>query len=212
MRWAFYGLLDHSQHTRLGSPIPSRCGNAGVMTCRQGCKRGQESRNRVPPRPPDWQTALPPWASAIALTTASPSPLPPLLRERDGSPAKRLEDMGGDLLADAGPFVFHAQDALGARTMQAHGQHARHRVLLGIFQQRHQGLTDAKCIATDPELGIELPLEGETARGQRGGKNASSTTASSSDSLISSRCNSRWPLSLRLSTRKSSIRWVNPST
>ncbi len=78
--------------------------------------------------------------------------------------------MGGDLLADAGPLVFHAQDAQVARAIQTHGQQARHPMLLGILQQRHQGLTDAKCIATNKEFGIELPLEGETARGQRGGK------------------------------------------
>lgn len=54
---------------------------------------GQESINRLPPRPVAWQTALPPCTSAMALTTASPSPLPPLLRERDGPPAKRIEEL-----------------------------------------------------------------------------------------------------------------------
>ena len=49
---------------------------------------GQLISNREPPRFVDRQFACPPCACAIAATTASPSPLPPLLRERDGSPRR----------------------------------------------------------------------------------------------------------------------------
>ena len=65
-------------------PLAEGRGDAAFGSC-AGSANGSAIRNVVPRPGSDSTETLPPWASATAATIDSPSPTPPLARDRDSS-------------------------------------------------------------------------------------------------------------------------------